>query len=166
MAIWNFTFSLLPRKSTLDEAGNLFKHLKEYDARLMDWDTFDIDDEDKNYWLDSDVSSISDSFKGLFPTLKPWSKTMTLYGKEGGTRVEVEPDSIFIKFDAREPDYTLLQEILHVANQYDCVLAIDENGSVVEPDFETVLGYFHSSKAYRFCENSEEVLDEIGKELR
>lgn len=160
MAVSQFRFSLLPRKSVSKKHKILPDFLPEYKANFNRANSM-IEDGDENYWEGFDIKALSGTFGENFPSIESWADELDIYGYEKGSKIEISEDEVYVKFDARNPDYTFLRQVASIAKSLDCVCVIEEDGGLINPDFELILKCLHDSRAYRFCENSDEVLREV-----
>lgn len=164
MAVWQFRFSLLPRKGVLRKHKTFPDFLPEYKANFNHTGAT-VDENYENYWEAFDIGALSDCFEKNIPCVESWSEELAIYGCEEGSKVEVSEDEVYVKFDTRKPNYTFLRQVVDLAKSFDCIFAIEEDGRLIDPAFEVMLEYLHNSRAYRFCENPDEVLTEISNQL-
>jgi hypothetical protein len=160
MAVWQFRFSLLPKKGVSQKHETFPKFLLEYKANFNNANS-SVDEVYENYWEGFDLEVLSRRFEDALPVIDSWSENLSIYGYEDGSRVEVSEDEIYVKFDTRQPDYTFLREVITTAKSYDCVCVLEEDGQLMFPDFELILEHLSQSRAYRFCEDPDKVLREV-----
>ncbi len=160
MAVWSFKLNLLPRQSVLKKFGKIPDVIDEYKS-CFDYSELIEDEEGTNFWKGYDVRSIGINFGQLLPCIDSWSDSMDLYGDEKGSKVEVWSDDIYLKLDARGDNDILLEKCVKVAKLIDCIFVVEESGKVIEPDVELLMLEYRNSRAYRFVDSPEEVLEEV-----
>ena len=160
MAIWQFRMSMLPREGVRNKLGCIPSVFEEYKSDFS-FSGSATDENDVNYWKGYSLSGTVSAFSEIFIEKQSWDERMRLFEVDSGSKVEVWQDDVYIKYDARNPDYTLLKKVVNIARDLKCILVSEEDGKMIEPEFSSVLECFQNSRAYRVKENPENVLEEI-----
>lgn len=164
MTVWQFRFSLVPELGILREHGSIPAELESMKpAQPED----PLDEEYPNYWAGQPQSPRDiEAFKALLPPMESWSSDALFFGYSHGHQVELWDDDVICKLDMRAFDPELLRNYVEVAANHGCLIALHENGQVLQPDIELILEACKKSKAMRFVGSPLDTLRETGEENR
>ena len=89
-----------------------------------------------------------------------------MWGEENGNRVEVvgaidQPESIFIRIDARELNDRFLHGVVKAAERLDALLLLFENMKVIEPRLHLLKESVNCSNAKRWVDNPTKFIKSI-----
>lgn len=137
MALWQYTFLVLPKESTNEIVPDL---VFSKDGELFD---------DSSYWKYAEIKpEIFKPINDILPLGKSWSKDLVLYGDSESNCFEVFLNGEFIESVSFRIDFktnyeTILDKLLHFLMQNDMIV-LDEDLKVMrlnEYDFKTTIEY-------------------------
>ena len=133
-------------------------------------DDTDLDTlEDPHYWRESVIpDDLIQRVRSIMPDRDSWSDEALMFGDEQGSDFEVwysekDVDSIYFRWDLRSPDLEVLNQIVTLARRLGAYIVSGDRATVVEPDFQAVLSDIRHSSAYRFCQDPQAFLTELGR---
>ena len=141
MALWQYTFIVLPNKKELIHSSNL--------GAFMTDDGFD----DSLFWVDPPINAtLFDDIANILPPMRSWSKNILLYGKQESNCFEVLVENEFaVSVDFRidfTSDYeTILRKLLE-SLLYKGVIIIDQDHNILPLNFEAFRSVFINSHQY------------------
>ena len=166
MAVWQYRGEFIPELWLIAEHGRIPDALENY---LMSEDT-DLDAiEDPHCWQETDVpTDIVAQVSAIMPQTKSWTEDALMFGDDKSSDFEIwyeddEVDAIHFRWDIREPDLEVLNQIIVLAKRLGAYIVSGDRATVVEPDFLAVLQDIKKSNAYRFCKDPESFLSELGR---
>jgi hypothetical protein len=160
MATWQFDFYLLPRSKIIERYSSVPPHVSAEEFAAMDW------------WSGVTLLADYDSMLGSFlPKYTSWNKDASTWGDEKSDSIAIifennAPIEILVRIDASKLDISLLEKISHFAKLCDCLLLLDENRKLIEPDPLSLNYEIKRSNAYKFVMNPRGFLDELSKKLK
>ncbi|WNO10290.1 hypothetical protein [Teredinibacter sp. KSP-S5-2] len=158
MALTHFRFHILPKGAVSDSHGSLSGKLSEY-AEYHE--TIPPEGEFVNYWKNYSISDFEAGIRHILPRIDSWGDAR-VYGCENKTKVEIDEEDVLVKFDVLSPDYRLLKEIYKLSLKHECVVVLSESGSILAlMNFDQLVQSLHESKAYRFLQSPNDILEEI-----
>ena len=149
MAIWQYTFHVLPKE--VDESPASISNFKRGE------DGFD----DEPYWqLNHNNRNFFKAIETILPKHKSWSKDIDLYGDQESNCFEVlcdDTDNILsasFRIDFRSNYEKILIKIIEFCN-FNKLCIIDEELKIVNGDFDEVrniIDYSHQVKRYHYLQ--------------
>lgn len=151
MAVWQFKFSLVPVDGISRVHGGDTANLQFY--RTLPEGPNLIDDADAlNYWDDPDaLRRIADTVSNFLPEIKSWSPQARMFGEGTYDQIEVWDSDLDCRIDMRNFSVDFLENVLELAREYKCKIAIHGSGDLVSPNLQDVLAEIKKSNAYQFC---------------
>ena len=166
MATWQFSFSLVPQEGIVRIHGGDVLELDEF--RPIDKCNIPSGSQGvhtrENYWLSSpprNNQAVIEDFGRLLPPLESWDADAVMFGFRHGHQVEIWSDDLVCRFDARDPDTSLLEKYAGLALRLGCRVVLHENGQVLGPDANELLLALLRSRAKRFVTDPESALKEL-----
>jgi hypothetical protein len=166
MAIWQYKGELIPELWLIEKHGRIPATLENY---LMtedsDLDTF----ENPHCWRDSELpKDLVSRVEAILPPTQSWSKDALMFGDEKVTDFTIwyeggEVDAIHFRWDLRQPDLEVLNQLVSLANRLGAYIVSGDRATVIEPNFDALLQDIKKSNAYRFCQDPEGFLRDIGR---
>ena len=157
MAIWQYTFELIPRAKLIKLFGDVPQ-------------TIDADDYEQVEWW-SDGTNLTADFENRLASFaasyKSWSADVKCWGAEDCNVVQVIMDGgrvveLSVRFDLRKLDETFLHNMVGFARDNECVF-LTESMRVIEPSADVLKAVLMSSDAWRFVEDPRRYLEELNK---
>src|SRR6266498_3271921 len=155
MAVWQFDLLLISRGNVISLFGVVPPLLEEIDLEKVEsW---------KVVLLDINCEELFSSFVSVDES---WSPEIQMWGEENGNRVEVvgaidQPESIFIRIDARELNDRFLHGVVKAAERLDALLLLIENMKVIEPRLHLLKESVNCSNAKRWVDNPTKFIKSI-----
>ncbi|WP_129782580.1 hypothetical protein [Peristeroidobacter soli] len=142
MAVWQFTIALLPQ-GWLDGGGDVQSLFAEHG--------FDP----ATAWGAYRRPDLEEVLGGALSKRKSWYPDLTLWGSERSDGIQLsrrkgKVTSVVVHFDLREPNMTLLQQVIHMARELGLAILVVETESVVPSDVEQLLRAAAESRAAHF----------------
>ena len=143
MALWQFSFFLVPASWANAQSGDLW--------RFCGDDGWDLG----NVWADEDTNDILDGLDDIFPKAKPWSEDMMIWRSEhhdSDIQAFTEAGSLYelcIRLDMRANVQKSIEEIVNFARGYDLKFFILHNAQICPPRAENLMEHALTSKAAR-----------------
>ncbi len=142
MTVWQFAIAFLPR-DWLDAGGDV--------AALFDERGFDA----AAAWQSYRHPKLEDVLGGALRKRKSWHSGLTVWGSEESDDIQLSRsqgrvDSIVVRFDLRQPNMTLLQQVIQMTRELRLAIMIVETKRVVEANEEELLRAAAESKAAHF----------------
>jgi hypothetical protein len=166
MAVWQYKGEFVPELWLIAEHGRIPEALEDY---LMTEDT-DLDAiEAPHWWRDAEIpSDLIQRVSAIMPQTKSWTDDALMFGDDKTSDFEIwfeqgEVDAIHFRWDLRDPDLEVLNQIVVLAKRLGAYIVSGDRGTVIEPSFQAVLTDVRASNAYRFCKNPEAFLTELGR---
>ncbi|HKS16191.1 MAG TPA: hypothetical protein VJU16_02710 [Planctomycetota bacterium] len=122
-----------------------------------------------NYWQEGSPRQQPALLKRvieLLPTMDSWDQGAVMFGFKHGHQVEIWDDDFICKFDARDPDTSILVSYARLALQVQCRVVQHEDGKVLDSNEDGILVAFKKSKAGRFIKNPQAIIRETRKQRR
>ncbi len=142
-------------------------------ARLEDYvmsEDLDLDAiEEPHCWRDADLpEDLIDRVRSILPQSKSWIKDALMFGDDKATDFTIwyedgEVDAIHFRWDLRQPDLEVLNQLVTLANRLGAYIVSGDRATVIEPTFYALLHDIKESNAYRFCQDPEGFLRELGR---
>lgn len=97
---------------------------------------------------------------------KSWHSDFTVWGNEQTDTIQLsrrkgKVSSVVVRFDLRQPNMTLFQHVIYVAQELRLAIVVLETESVVQPDVEPLLRAAAESKATHFVLDPESFLSQL-----
>jgi hypothetical protein len=86
MAIWQFTFHLMPREAVERLHGPTAIVLAEFS---VDLEAYDANAELPNYWAGRSPRSYAEAVEALLPSRKSWTPNALMFGDEEGDDIQL-----------------------------------------------------------------------------
>lgn len=142
MAVWQFTIALLPQ-DWLDAGGDL--------RSLFAEGTFDA----SSAWRSYRHPQLEEILGSALSKGKSWNSRLTLWGSEQTDDIQLfrsqdRVDSVTVRFDLRQPNMTLFQQVVHIARELRLAIVTLETMSVVPLDVLRLLRAAAESRAAHF----------------
>lgn len=142
MAIWQFTFTIIPCKKEIKSADD-----------IRSWNGYSLKD-----------SSIKEISKVLKPS-KSWSDDIKVFGNNEETCIELFYennilDDVSVRLDLRNLTIEILEAIVNFINSNDAFI-LTTNGATVKPIVKDLIEQIRKSEAYSFSRNPETFLAQI-----
>lgn len=158
MALTQFKFNLIPKAAVLSVHGSVPMKLADY----REHESVELPEgEFIHYWKNHPFEEIQLSIKNFLPLVNQWGDKK-IYGSRDASKVEIDNEDILVKFDVINADYDFLKKIFDLAVKYECLFVLVETGStLLAIDYNDLLSALHASRAYRYIQHPEHILDEI-----
>jgi hypothetical protein len=154
MAIWQFTFHLVPREAVERLHGPAAIALIAF--RPLDAGTHDENADWPNYWAGRSPRSYADAVEALLPSRKSWDSDALMFGDEKGDSIELWNDDVTVRLDIRQFNESLAGAIVSLAADNDLKLAMAQTARLIKPSYDKLAREIAQSQALRF------VLDPLG----
>lgn len=106
MAVWQFKFSLMPRRARDEIYGASADTAPEYSANF-DPGYIEEANGQRNPWdIEPVREAVHQELSLLLPERKSWSSEASMFGSEEATDLQLWPDEVQIRLDMREFDQT------------------------------------------------------------
>ena len=156
MALWIFRSSVVPAEVVGD-------------CRQLTEDRFD--DLCPSFWSARDGEEAVRDLSSLLPNLESWSPNVSLFGYEGGDRVEVwresgRIDGVTLKIDCRSPNLELIDAAEAVALNYRLVFIYERTFEVCAPSDGALRRFILSSANRRMLLDPETWIPHLAEEVR
>lgn len=163
MAIWQFTFHLLPR-----EAAEQFHGPTAIVLGALRPSGLDANEalDPPNYWAGRSSYFYANAVESLLPPRKSWSTSALMFGDEQGDGVELWDDDVRVRLDIRQFNASLAQAIVRLAIADDLKLAMTETGHLMPPSYTMLRREIVRSRSYRFVRDPIGTLELIAREDR
>ena len=153
MAVWQFSFGLIPRQPLIDRFGAIPEARSATDA----WDWVWNEQPPKNYL------SVIESFTTAY---KSWSSEMRMWGSENGNRLNIAMEAdrvveVSARLCPREEWISFAEGIVVLAKHCDWVLSL-KGQKLFLPDLNTLTSAVTESNAMKFCKDPVEFLGGFG----
>ena len=143
MTVWQFTIAFLPQQ-WLDAGGKvdtLFEEEAGFDATPA--------------WGAYRHPNLEDILGNALRKGKSWHSDLTIWGNEQTDDIRLwrrkgKVNSIIARFDLRQPNMTLVQQVIYMAQELNLAIVAIETGSVVPVDVEQLLRAAAESRAAHF----------------
>jgi hypothetical protein len=162
MAIWQFTFYLVPHETVEQLHGPNAITLAAF--RGVDLETYDENAERPNYWAGRSPRSYAEAVEALLPPRKSWSPDALMFGDDEGDGIELWDDDIRIRLDIRQFNEPLAHAIVSLAAANDLKLVMNGTGRLIPPAYDKLTREIAQSRALRFVLDPGGTLDMIGRE--
>lgn len=151
MAIWQFTFAIIPCEKEMKYHSSDKKIINVDD--IMPWQGY--------YLKDSSIKELS---KELKPS-KSWSDDIKLFGDIEKTCIELFYEDailneISVRLDLRNLTSEILETVISFIDSNNAVILIG-NGLIVKPVVKEIIEEIRKSEAYSFLNNPETFLSQI-----
>lgn len=142
MAIWQFTIALVPQ-DWLDAGGDVLSLFAE--------GTFDA----SPAWRSYRHPQLEEILGGALSKGKSWHSELTAWGSEQTDDIQLfrskgRVDSIVVRFDLRQPNMALFQQVIQIAQQLRLAIVTLETMSIVPLDVLRLLRAAAESRAAHF----------------
>lgn len=126
---------------------------------------------EKNREIDDDIllwkrDVLKEAKKITFLEDNSWSDSIIQYGKSDLTCIEIclddnrkQVEEISVRVDLREPDASLIINILKYINQLEAVIYYD--GKIYSPDITSMMEILSNSRAFKFCKSPYEYIENM-----
>ncbi|WP_129641433.1 hypothetical protein [Peristeroidobacter agariperforans] len=142
MAVWQFTIALLPQ-DWLDAGGDVLSLFAEgcFDA--------------SSAWRSYRHPQLEQILGSALSQGKSWSSQLTLWGSEQTNDIQLfrskdRVDSVVVRFDLRQPNMALFQQVIRIAQQLRLAIVTVETMSIVPLDVLRLLRAAAESRAAHF----------------
>lgn len=159
MAVWQYSFTLIPEFGLIEHYGIVPSQIDDY---FYDDDQPE-EKEPPNYWTQFDtVSRFANDAQNLLGSLDSWSDEASMFGTEDGNKIEIwKEGDVNCRLDMRNPDLEILEAIIRSARKNRCLVLSHHSHRVLESDINAILEDIHESSAYRFCKDPEGYLSSL-----
>lgn len=142
VAVWQFTIAFLPRE-WLDAGGDVHALFDErgIDAAAAWWSY-------RHSKLEELLGSALSKGKSWYSDFSVWGNEQTDYIQLSRRKGKVT--SVVVRFDLRQPNMTLFQHVIYIAQELRLAIVVLETESVVQPEVEQLLRAAAESKATHF----------------
>jgi hypothetical protein len=162
MAIWQFTFYLVPRQSLVAMHDGAVLTLRMW--RPSDVAASDEEGEEPNYWVGSSPKAHADAITKLLPARQSWSPEGLMFGDDKADDVELWDEDFRVRLDLRNYNEQLAVGIVNLAASADLVLVCGQTGRVLPPEYPKLLREIQQSRAQRYVVDPIGTLKQIGRE--
>ena len=162
MAIWQFTFHLVPREAVEQLHGPTAIALAAF--RPVDLETYGENAESPNYWAGRSPRSYAEAVEALLPSRKSWSQNALMFGDEEGDGIELWDDDARVRLDMRQFNEPLARAIVSLAAATDLKLVMARTGRLIPPSYAKLAREIAQSRALRFVLDPGGTLELIGRE--
>lgn len=162
MAIWQFTFYLVPRDSVERLHGSAVLILEAFAP--IEFEEWTEGKEHPNYWVGRSPISYAAQIEGLLPARKSWSQDALMFGDEDGDDIDLWEDDIRVRLDLRNFNHHLAQGVVHLAADEGLMLVMGQTGRLIPPNYEKLIREIGQSRSARFVMDPVETLRMIGRE--
>lgn len=141
MALWQYTFEIVPKKNVLKQGVPIKIDEKYYN--------------ETNFWNNEYESNFFKEFDKILPRGKSWSKNIILFGKEDSNVLEVVLEDkkdkkvieVILRIDFRTNYAHLLNEILQFCLSNGFIL-LDEDLNIMSFDSSKIINIIENSPQY------------------
>lgn len=142
MAVWQFTIAFLPQ-DWLDAGGDVHA--------LFEEETFDA----ASAWRSYRHPKLEEILGSALRKGKSWHSELTIWGSEQTDDIQLfrskdRVESITVRFDLRQPNMALFQQVIQIAKELRLAIVILETISVVPLDVLRLLRAAAESRAAHF----------------
>lgn len=142
VAVWQFNIAFLPQ-DWLDAGGDV--------SSLFAEGTFDA----TSAWWSYRHPKLEETLGSALSKGKSWHPDLTVWGSEQTDDIQLwrsrgKVNSVVVRFDLRQPNMTLLQQVILMAQELDLAIVALETRSVVQPDVDRLLRAAAESRAAHF----------------
>lgn len=153
MAVWQFTIAFLPQ-DWLDAGGDV--------NALFDERGFDA----ARAWWSYKHPKLEEILGSALSRGKSWHSDLIVWGSEQTDDIQLwrsqgKVNSIVVRFDLRQPNMTLLQQAIHMAQELNLAIMALETGSIVQPNVERLLRAAAESRAAHFVLDPASLLSQM-----
>ena len=149
MAAWHFEFALVPKEALLRSFPTVPRTLPEYESKVQD-ESFDETREFPNYWEGIDIAMRGQALFSILPEVQSWDTDARMFEDEAGNRIEIWSDDVNISLNLANYDRPMIEKLVTLVAEMDCLLVLAEDGSIHEPDFQSLSEKISNSRAARF----------------
>jgi hypothetical protein len=162
VAIWQFTFHLVPREAVEQLHGPTAIVLAAFSQ--VDLETCDENAEPPNYWAGRSPRSYAEAVEALLPPRKSWSPNALMFGDEEGDGIELWDDDVRVRLDIRLFNAPLARAIVSLAAAKDLKLVMAQTGRLILPSYDKLAHEIAQSRALEFALDPVVTLHLIGRE--
>jgi hypothetical protein len=142
VAVWQFAIAFLPQ-DWLDAGGDVYA--------LFEDERFDA----TPAWCSYHHAQLEAALGRALSKRKSYHADLTAWGTEQTDEIQLlrrngKVSSITVRFDLRQPNMTLCQQVIHIAQELRLAIVIPETGSVVPADVQRLLRAAAESQAAHF----------------
>lgn len=142
MAFWQFTIAFLPQ-DWIDAGGDV--------QSLFDERGFDA----TAAWWSYRHPKLEEVLGGALSKGKSWYPDLTVWGSEQTDGIQLsrrkgKVTSVIVRFDLRQPNMTLLQQVILISRELRLTLVAVETETIVQPNVEQLLRAAAESSAANF----------------
>jgi hypothetical protein len=142
MAVWQFTIALLPQ-DWLDAGGSALSLFAE--------GTFDA----SSAWWSYRHPQLDEILGSALSKGKSWRSELSVWGNEQTDDIQLfrrkgRVNSLVVRFDLRQPNIALFQQVVHIARELRLAIVTLETMNVVPLDVERLLRAAAESQAAHF----------------
>ena len=156
MAIWNFRVNFVPSDCLIQMYGALPLIITEDEInQLKPWK-----DKYFDFHLLDDIAPEGDS----------WSEDIRVWGNDKTDSISViydEEEIIWVcaKMDLRGRYSQFASQIVEYAQKMDCILHLNNN-KCFEAELSVLMSHIRNSLAYKFVQNPQKALEDLGRERK
>jgi hypothetical protein len=161
MAIWQFTFYLVPRQSVEALHGADVIALEIYQP--FDLSTIDDESSEPNYWAGHATRGHAEEIAKLLPPRRSWSEDALMFGEDSGDEIDVWNNEIRVRLDLRNFNEHLAIGITNLASAAALLLVCGGTGRVLAPEYSKLAREIANSRARKFVEDPRGTLEQIAR---
>ena len=156
MALWIFRSSVVPAEVVVG-------------CRQLTEDRFD--DLSASFWSARDGDEAARALSSLLPRIDSWSPKVSIFGHEGGDRVEVwremdRVDGITVKIDCRSLNLELIDAVEAVALSHRLVFIYERTFEICEPGLGALRRFILSSANRRMLSDPTTWIPHLADEVQ
>ena len=155
MAVWQFKILLIPREWAKESNYNceLLYQEESYDTQIA-WRSY------------STSINIEETISKYLSKSIPWDKEQVCWGDEESSDIQLwyEKDKIaelLVRVDLNKTLEKIIEKILNLAKDLDCLLFIPEAKKILELNESTLFTYASQSNAAKFVKNPRKYLENL-----
>lgn len=162
MAIWQFTFHLVPRAAIENIDGTAALVIGAF--KPADFGAYDENAEFKNYWEGGSPQSHTKVVATWLPPRASWSADALMFGDEQGNGIELWDDDFRVRLDIRQFNEPLARAMVQLAADADLMLVMGETGRLIPPEYARLSKEISHSRALKFAVDPVGTLKMIARE--